>query len=69
MELDLVCRCGRVLISDVLEKSSDRCPYCGDYIPAVVRENYRRRKSGEPDLVNATFELLEKATPLFSGAR
>lgn len=69
MELDLVCRCGRVLTSGELEKSSDRCSFCGDYIPAVVRENYRRRKSGEPDLVEATFELLEKAAPLFSGAR
>jgi hypothetical protein len=69
MELDLVCRCGHVLSAQELEEADDRCPHCNNYIPAAVRENFRRRKSGEPDLIEATFELLEKAPPMLSGVR
>lgn len=69
MELDFVCRCGHPLSQDDLKNSKDKCPYCGNFIPAVVWENYRLKKRGEPDMLDAIHDILADGKPLFSGAR
>ncbi len=51
-----------------IKNGTGKCPHCGIFIPAVIWENYRLRKNGESDMLDAIHDVLADWKPLFSGA-